>query len=257
MRTLRRVAEPSPGGDSMSSAERRSLPEEVVLNLSSSRTGLCEVSLAGAHRQSPSAPAPAMGQRVRCRERAGRQAPRGPLLRMRATPNCTAGSRSRPLSTRPRAPWARPFPTRSSSGKHWAASLLMSACLWVELSTGAVAGRSGELQLPIAFACCPSVLRSPSRLRFQCPLIELDVRLSRIWPSHESFHDFALGWLSFLRPGFVETECPVGRRVPPNPILPLTDFCSPPPASNQPWPGSWVPFSSPSASKKGLARAGT
>jgi GntR family transcriptional repressor for pyruvate dehydrogenase complex len=42
------VAEPPPGGDSMSSAERGSLPEEVVPNLSSSRTGLCEVSPAGA-----------------------------------------------------------------------------------------------------------------------------------------------------------------------------------------------------------------
>jgi GntR family transcriptional repressor for pyruvate dehydrogenase complex len=42
------VAEPPPGGDSMSSAQRGSLAEEVVPNLSSSRTGLCEVSPAGA-----------------------------------------------------------------------------------------------------------------------------------------------------------------------------------------------------------------
>jgi GntR family transcriptional repressor for pyruvate dehydrogenase complex len=41
------VAEPPPGGDSMSSAERGSLAEEVFANLSSSRTGLCEVPPAG------------------------------------------------------------------------------------------------------------------------------------------------------------------------------------------------------------------
>jgi GntR family transcriptional repressor for pyruvate dehydrogenase complex len=41
------VAEPPPGGDSMSSAERGSVPEAVVPNLSCSRTGLCEVSPAG------------------------------------------------------------------------------------------------------------------------------------------------------------------------------------------------------------------